>query len=123
MAGELAIEYGIVPWPKGDAIKAAAEMFDAWRAGRGTVANDEPRQILRRVSDFIDRHGDSRFSDKDACEPLKFGVKDRAGWWTRNDEGKLLCGRPTRSSDGSRFRRNAEGLGERGRTAASQREE
>jgi putative DNA primase/helicase len=90
MAGELAIEYGIVPWPKGDAIKAAAEMFDAWRAGRGTVANDEPRQILRRVSDFIDRHGDSRFSDKDACEPLKFGVKDRAGWWTRNDEGKLL---------------------------------
>jgi putative DNA primase/helicase len=44
MAGELAIEYGIVPWPKGDAVKAAAEMFDAWGAGRGTVANDEPRQ-------------------------------------------------------------------------------
>jgi putative DNA primase/helicase len=58
MAGELAIQYGIVPWPKGDAIKAAAKMFDAWCAGRGTVANDEPRQILRRVSDFIDRHGD-----------------------------------------------------------------
>jgi len=33
MAGELAIEYGIVPWPKGDAIKAAAEMFDAKTAG------------------------------------------------------------------------------------------
>jgi putative DNA primase/helicase len=38
MAGELAIEYDVVPWPNGDAIKAAAEMFDAWRAGRGTVA-------------------------------------------------------------------------------------
>jgi putative DNA primase/helicase len=58
--------------------------------GRGTVANDEPRQILRQVSDFIDRHGDSRFSEKDTYEPPKFGVKDRAGWWTRNDEGKLL---------------------------------
>ena len=79
-----------MPWPKGGAIKAAAEMFDAWRAGRGTVANDGPRQILRHVSDLIDRHGDSRFSDKDVYEPLKFGVKDRAGWWTRNDEGRLL---------------------------------
>jgi hypothetical protein len=62
-------------------LKAAAEMFDAWRAGRGTVANDEPRQILRQVSDFIDRHGDSRFSEKDAYESPKFGVKGCAGWW------------------------------------------
>jgi putative DNA primase/helicase len=46
MAGELAIGYDIVPWPKGYAIKAAAEMFDAWQVGRGTLINDGPRQIF-----------------------------------------------------------------------------
>ena len=40
MAGELAIEYGIVPWPKGDAIKAVIAVRSQ---------NDEPRQILRQM--------------------------------------------------------------------------
>jgi hypothetical protein len=44
--GELAIGYDFVPWQKGDAIKAAVEMFDVWRVGRGTIVNDEPRQIF-----------------------------------------------------------------------------
>jgi hypothetical protein len=47
MAGELAIEYGIVPWPKGDAIKAAAEMFDAKTAYRRGI---EGREIFEITS-------------------------------------------------------------------------
>jgi hypothetical protein len=48
MAGELAIEYGIVPWPKGDAIKAAAEMFDAKTAY--TRPGIEGREIFEITS-------------------------------------------------------------------------
>jgi len=34
-AGELAIRLGIVPWPKGEASRAAARCFTDWVAGRG----------------------------------------------------------------------------------------
>jgi len=55
-----------------------------------------------------------RFSDKDAYEPPKFRVKDRANWWTRNNEGEILYLLTAGHA------RSAEGLGERGRTAAPQ---
>lgn len=78
LAGELAIEYGIVPWPEGTAVKAAAVGLAAWRSLRGGSGNDEPRQILERVNAFIQRHGDSRFSNKANVGDV---VRDRAGWW------------------------------------------
>jgi putative DNA primase/helicase len=99
LAGELATEYGITGWEEGTAIKAAAEGFKAWRSLRGR-GNDERWKILEAVSDFIDRHGDSRFSSVDKEErydregqslgpDTRIGaeaiVRDRAGWW--QDEG------------------------------------
>lgn len=36
-AGELAINLGIVPWPKGEAMKAAVFCFQAWIDARGGV--------------------------------------------------------------------------------------
>jgi putative DNA primase/helicase len=78
LAGETATEYGITGWPKGVATKAAAEGFEAWRASRGN-GNDERGQVLEQVSAFIERHGDSRFSDVNGdCDVV---VRDRAGWW------------------------------------------
>jgi len=62
MAGKLATEYGLTGWPIGDALKAAGEGFRLWLSER-RPSNDEKRQILKQVSDFIDRHGDARFSD------------------------------------------------------------
>lgn len=61
MAGELATEFGVTGWPSGTAREAARVMFERWREHHDapTVETD---QILRAVSDFIDRHGDSRFS-------------------------------------------------------------
>ena len=85
LAGELATEYGITAWPEGAATESAAEGFKAWRSTRGR-GNDERRQILERVSGFIERHGDSRFSDMNKTNDLQ--VRDRAGWW--RDDG---CGR------------------------------
>ncbi len=85
LAGELATEYGITGWPEGDAIEAAAECFKVWRSARGK-GNDERRQILERVSSFIERHGDGRFSDADGNgEPQ---TRDRAGWWRDTGEGR-----------------------------------
>ena len=78
LAGEVATEYGITGWPEGEAIKAAAEGFRVWRAMRGK-GNDERRQILERVSGFIERHGSGRFSDADATSEAP--LRDRAGWW------------------------------------------
>jgi putative DNA primase/helicase len=86
LAGELATEYGITGWSPGDAIQAAALGFKVWRASRGK-GNGERIQVLERLRDFIDRHGDSRFSDKDAKSDI--AVRDRAGWWQDNPDGRI----------------------------------
>ena len=78
MAGEAATDYGITGWPEGEAIKAASECFKLWRASRGK-GNDERRQVLEKVSGFIERHGSGRFSDADATSEAP--IRDRAGWW------------------------------------------
>lgn len=87
LAGELATEYGITGWPEGEAINAAAEAFKAWRAMRGT-GNDERRQIIDRVADFIERHGDSRFSDVvvNGGDAMRM---NRAGWWRDEAGGRV----------------------------------
>jgi putative DNA primase/helicase len=59
LAGELALDYGIVPWREGTAADAAAEMFRVWRKDRPS-GNQEPHQILDAVRSFIERHGASR---------------------------------------------------------------
>jgi putative DNA primase/helicase len=87
LAGELATEYGITGWQEGAAIEAAAEGFKAWQATRGR-GNDERRQILERVSGFIERHGDGRFSDADSMSETVI-VRDRAGWWRGTEAGRV----------------------------------
>lgn len=85
LAGEVATEYGITGWPEGDAIKAAAEGFRVWRAMRGK-GNDERRQIIEKVSGFIERHGSGRFSDADATSEAP--LRDRAGWWKESNDSR-----------------------------------
>ena len=91
LAGELAMAYGITTWQEGEATKAAAVGFDAWLSLRGeATGNAEHHQITQAVLDFIDRHGESRFSD--ASGPLddrqQAMVRDRAGWWQSVGDGK-----------------------------------
>ena len=73
-------------WTVGAAIHAAAEGFKAWQGLRGR-GNDERRQILDRVSGFIDRHGDARFSNADGSE--ESSIRDRAGWWRDTADGRV----------------------------------
>lgn len=81
MAGEVATAYGITGWKPGDATKAAELAFKLWQSGRGK-ANAESGQILKQVAGFIERHGDSRFSDVDDHSRRDAPVvRDRTGWW------------------------------------------
>lgn len=86
MAGELAIEFGILPVPEGEAIKAMLELFSVWRAGRGTGPSED-RHILQSITDFIDRHGGSRFQSAVSGSD---SVRDRAGLWDVSADGSRL---------------------------------
>jgi putative DNA primase/helicase len=96
LAGEVAIGFGIVPWDKGSAVGAAADLFETWRKNQPESSKSkEHAQALQRVLDFIERHGDSRFTDIKVRvrTTYKNGVqvevppegqpiaRDRAGWW------------------------------------------
>ena len=85
LAGELATDYGVTGWPVGAAGDAAAHGFKLWQSMRGK-GNDERRQILQRVSGFIERHGDGRFSDADTTNDVQ--IRDRAGWWRDTNGGR-----------------------------------
>ena len=78
MAGELAIEAGILPWQQGAALAACQTMYADWLAqhGSGTTEN---RQILQAVRDYVLKYGDTRFTGKLSGQPPK---TERAGWCT-----------------------------------------
>jgi putative DNA primase/helicase len=91
LAGELATGYGITGWAEGDAIKAAGVGFASWLSLRGGMGqgNSERGQITERITSFIERHGDSRFSDADNTDEQRdLLVRDRAGWWRAAGEGR-----------------------------------
>lgn len=86
IAGELATEYGLTGWPQGAATKAAADGFRAWQDERGP-GNDEPKKMVEAVFEFIEKHGDSRFSNSEAIDEIP--TRDRAGWWKNNYDGRV----------------------------------
>ena len=85
-AGELATGWGIVPWPEGEAERAATSCFTAWLATRG---GSEPQEIiegLAQIRKFVEEHGNDRFErawdirrDKDGFE-IPERVVNRAGF-------------------------------------------
>lgn len=62
-AGELAAEFGICPWPAGEALDAAGLLFRAWLAGRPGAGNLEEAQILAHVRAVMERNWQARFVD------------------------------------------------------------
>lgn len=61
LAGELASEADILPWPESEAEDAAARCFQAWLAERGTVGAREDHQAEEALRTFIQVHGAARF--------------------------------------------------------------
>ena len=60
-AGELAIEFGLVPWPAGAAIDAAKYVFEQWLARRGTSGSHEVLEAMRKLQALFEQSGVSRF--------------------------------------------------------------
>lgn len=80
-AGEVATEYGITGWPTGLCVIAAELGLQLWRQSRAntTTDNTEKADAVSQLCEFIDEHGDSRFSNLKAESTAP--VRDRAGWW------------------------------------------
>ena len=62
-AGELATEWGILPWEIGEATQAAAICFQAWLTERGGIGAGEVQAAIRQVRAFFEQHGTSRFPE------------------------------------------------------------
>jgi putative DNA primase/helicase len=91
LAGELAIEWGILPWEKGTTTSAAIEVFNYWKSTQPqSTKSKETANILKTVRDFIETYG-ACFSDVDWSpeydektgriinpEPV---IHERAGYW------------------------------------------
>ena len=90
MAGELASEAGITGWKQGTAMQAITTCFALWLNERGTLP-PEDEAILEGVKSFIERHGDSRFSElnppKTTQQPI---VSNRAGYWADMTRGRVF---------------------------------
>jgi putative DNA primase/helicase len=67
-AGELATRLGILPWPEGEAGRAATVCFTSWLATRGGTGPSEVREGVAQVRGCLDRHGSSRFENAWAKE-------------------------------------------------------
>ena len=89
LAGELATSYGVTGWPEGEAIHAAAVALRLWLGMRdGKTTDAEGPQVVDQVTEFMERHGDSRFSDADAEHPQP--VRERAGYWRQRDGERVF---------------------------------
>jgi uncharacterized protein (DUF927 family) len=105
-AGEIAAHAGILPWPTGEAARAASACFKAWRGNRaaGDGTGEEARSV-EAVRKFIATYGDSRFTTINGSADtttdlldLKIGPPDsvvqrtplqRAGYRKRDADGWL----------------------------------
>jgi putative DNA primase/helicase len=84
-AGHLAQLWGIVPWPQGEAEKAAKCLFEDWLAARGGLEAAEITEGIATVRHFLERHGVSRFMLWDEPEA---NVQNRAGFRRYIEGGK-----------------------------------
>jgi uncharacterized protein (DUF927 family) len=85
-AGELGVQFGILPWEQSDPLNDATELLKVWLEERGGSTPYEARQAVAQVRHFIEAHGDSRFDDITTPDPDRKPVANRAGF--RRDHGE-----------------------------------
>ena len=87
-AGELATKLNIAPWERGEASNAAATCFRAWLDARGNIEPAEISEGVAQVRQFIERHGDGRFTPWDEKESNR-PTHSRAGFRKLVSEGGI----------------------------------
>jgi putative DNA primase/helicase len=90
VAGELAIQLGILPWLTGSVNEAAGEAFRDWHAERGGNDPAEVRAAIEQIRGILERDGDSRFDSPNPAAdsrpvPNRLGYTHGEGagrqWW------------------------------------------
>lgn len=83
-AGELGISFGVLPWPKGEAWRAAARCFHDWLDARGGTGAAEVTAGLAQVRAFFQAHGSYRFETwGEVADASK--IVNRAGFRRKDD--------------------------------------
>jgi putative DNA primase/helicase len=86
--GELAVETGVLPWPRGEATNAAARCFQDWLISRGGTEPAEIRDGIAQVRSFLMAHGMARLLPAwEAEERGPVPPRDIAGFRKRSDDG------------------------------------
>jgi uncharacterized protein (DUF927 family) len=90
LAGEFATEWGILPWQKKDAIKAAETILQWWINRRGGIGSTEESQHVKAVRAYLSEYGSSRFValDRECQGPAESWterypdrpIPSRSGW-------------------------------------------
>lgn len=82
LAGELAIEWGVLPLPTRSVHASMLGLFNSWRSSR-PAGQSENSTICIAMNDFLSRNGDALFSPLRSDLP----VRERAGWWKESVTG------------------------------------
>lgn len=93
-AGELATSFNVTDWKEGEAIRAAEQCFNSWLNNLGNATqSQEHHQAIEQVKAFIEQHGESRFTNLDAPDPMI--TRDRVGFKKREETGTVYYFLPT----------------------------
>ncbi len=84
-AGEIASQFGLTGWQRGEAFRSAQKCFQSWLEDFGTEGYREDRAIMAQVRAFFETYGASRFDN--AREPNNERILHRAGFYRTDDEG------------------------------------
>lgn len=100
VAGEMAVAFGVLPWPPGMASDAARRLYARWAAGFGRDRSHEVSAVIRRVKAVIESEGASfaPWDDEDetfaTTEPSRAGRDEQArglkSWGWRVKSGPAL---------------------------------
>ncbi len=85
VAGELATYYGLTGWAKHEASEALGKCFASWLAAFGS-ADREEHSLIAQVRGFLEKHGTSRFENKEGHDPLR-SIINRAGFFDTESNG------------------------------------
>jgi len=78
LAGELAVEFGIVPWAAGTATAASVALFKQWGEACGIVESEE-RKTIEAFRAYIGKHGGNRFEPVGNTAGAR-AIVERDGW-------------------------------------------
>jgi uncharacterized protein (DUF927 family) len=87
VGGEFAQRHGILPWDRGEAIKAAGQCFAGWLEARGGHDAAETRDGIEQVRAFLHANGMARFIPAWEDSPSRTPIRDVAGYRQQVGDG------------------------------------